>query len=287
MLLVSRVPKPPLDRFIASIWYCENDPRPLALERVLPSGSAQLIVNLKEDETRIYDPDAGGMRRLTLPGAVLSGVTSRYALIDTAEQECAAGVVFRPGGMGAFFPAPAYEMTNAVTPLELFWGRTRSAELRNRLLEAETGEARLIVLEQAVLEQATTTAFRSTVVHPAVGFALRLFEQRPETVAIATVADGAGLSAKRFIEIFRRSVGLRPKQYCRILRFQRALARAEQGRRVDWTRIAADCGYFDQSHFIHDFRSFAGITPTAYDGDRTPFRNHVKFLQAGADAVGR
>jgi AraC-like DNA-binding protein len=72
------------------------------------------------------------------------------------------------------------------------------------------------------------------------------------------------------------------KTYCRILRLQRAVAWAEQGRRADWTRIALECGYFDQAHFIHDFRSFAGITPTGYDADRTQFRNHVKFLQSGA-----
>jgi AraC-like DNA-binding protein len=68
------------------------------------------------------------------------------------------------------------------------------------------------------------------------------------------------------------------------LRFQRALACAERGRRADWTRIALDCGYFDQAHFIHDFRSFAGITPTAYDAGRTRFRNHVHFLQADSAA---
>ncbi|MGC4054112.1 MAG: helix-turn-helix domain-containing protein [Paludibaculum sp.] len=97
---------------------------------------------------------------------------------------------------------------------------------------------------------------------------------------IGALAAQTGLSPKRFIERFKAAVGLSPKHYCRILRFQGALALAEQGRRVEWTRIALDCGYFDQAHFIHDFRSFAGITPTGYQSDRTEFRNHVKFLQS-------
>ncbi len=52
-----RVPRPPLDAFVESIWVCRNEPGPQALERILPSGAAQLIVNLKEDQTRLYDPE--------------------------------------------------------------------------------------------------------------------------------------------------------------------------------------------------------------------------------------
>ena len=76
-----------------------------------------------------------------------------------------------------------------------------------------------------------------------------------------------------------------PKRYCRIRRFQRALALANRGRHIDWARVALDCGYFDQAHFIHDFRSFAGLTPTEYQSARTSFQNHVKFLQSGEDAI--
>jgi len=101
---------------------------------------------------------------------------------------------------------------------------------------------------------------------------------------VGLVAESVGLSPKRFIERFKMSVGMAPKHYCRLLRFQRALSRAERGLRVEWTRIALDCGYFDQSHFIHDFRRFAGITPTGYEANRTQFRNHVKFLQSEGPA---
>ena len=132
-----------------------------------------------------------------------------------------------------------------------------------------------------------TECLRSPALHPAVTFALDTFAGSPHVDRIAAVADSTGLSAKRFIERFKASVGMAPKQYCRILRFQRALRHAEAGRRVDWTRIALDCGYFDQAHFIHDFRSFAGITPTGYEAGRTQFRNHVKFLQSDSAAEMR
>jgi AraC-like DNA-binding protein len=99
------------------------------------------------------------------------------------------------------------------------------------------------------------------------------------------VTDTIGLSAKRFIERFEREVGVTPKRYCRIRRFQHALTLSHHDRRVDWTRVAMDCGYFDQAHFIHDFRSFSGITPTVYQSAKTSFQNHVKFLQSATDGI--
>jgi len=274
MPFLQRVPKPPLDRFIASIWYCENELRPHTLERVLPSGVAQLIVNLKEDQTRVYRPELGFRPEITSSGTILSGVQSRYCVIDTAEQECVIGVVFRPGGTVPFFRIPAHEARDSDIPLDFLWG-ARAADLREQLLEAPDPDAKLDTMERALREN-----LRWSGVHPAVAFALEAFVQRPNAVNVSAVTGMTGLSAKRFIERFKATVGVAPKHYCRILRFQEALAHAENGRRVEWTRVALDCGYFDQAHFIHDFRSFSGLTPTGYEAGRTEFRNHVKFVQS-------
>lgn len=92
------------------------------------------------------------------------------------------------------------------------------------------------------------------------------------------------MSSKRFIERFKEDVGVTPKRYCRIRRFQQAVTLAHQ-QPEDWSQVALDCGYFDQAHFIHDFRSFSGVTPTGYEANRTPFQNHVKFLQSDDGGV--
>ena len=119
-----RVPRPPLDAFIESIWVYRNDPRPHALERILPTGAAQLIVNLKEDQTRLYDPECPH-RCVATSGSVLSGVQSRFQVIDTSEQEYVAGVAFKPGGTVPFMRMPAHEASDADVPLESLWGRRR------------------------------------------------------------------------------------------------------------------------------------------------------------------
>ncbi len=281
MLFVRRVPAPPLNGFVACLWYCENRPQPHALERVLPSGSAQLIVNLKENQTRLYRPESGFACEITSSGSILSGVQSRYSVIDTAETECVAGVSFHPGGTVPFFAVPAHELRDAAIPLDLLWC-DHAVSLREQMLEARDAQTRLDILERTLAE-----VFCPCDLHPAVTFALATFARHDHTAAVSAVADQTGLSPKRFIERFKSAVGVAPKHYCRILRFQRALARSDRGGRVDWTRIALDCGYFDQAHFIHDFRDFSGITPTSYEADRTDFRAHVKFLQSAAGAAVR
>jgi AraC-like DNA-binding protein len=274
-----RVPSPPLDAFIASIWVFQNDPQPHALERILPTGAAQLIVNLKEDQTRLYDSEHPHVCTATA-GTVLSGVWSRYQVIDTSEQEYVAGVAFKPGGTVPFMRVPAHEMSDADIPLEALWGRDRTAILRERLLEGRCVDEKLDALE-AVLRE----LWAPPGLHPAVTYALAAFARTPLTTSVAAVTDAIGLSAKRFIERFKSEVGVAPKRYCRIRRFQRAVGLANRGRNVDWASVALDCGYFDQAHFIRDFRAFAGLTPTGYQAARTLFQNHVKFLQSEADTI--
>src|SRR5262245_46972747 len=107
-----RIPRPPLDCFVASIWVYRDEGRPCALERILPTGAAQLIVNLKEDQTRLYDPEPP-YRCVSTSGSVLSGMQTRFQVIDTSEQEYVAGVSFKPGGTVPLFRVPAHEASDA------------------------------------------------------------------------------------------------------------------------------------------------------------------------------
>jgi AraC-like DNA-binding protein len=274
VIYVSRRPAPPLDAAVSAVWYFRSAPRPFSLERVLPSGAAQLVINLKEDATRSYDARRGGLC-VTAPGAVVTGARTCFEVIDTDEQEHVVGVSFHPGGTRPFFAAPAQELAGPDVPLACLWPARDVTRLREQLLAAPSPEAALDVLEAAL-----AAAWRDRPLHRAVGLALATFARAPETARIATVADAVGLSRRRFIEAFSRDVGLTPKQFCRVRRFQQALRAAHAAVEVHWSEVAVSAGYFDQAHFIHDFRAFSGLTPTAYRAGRTTFQNHVTFLQS-------
>jgi transcriptional regulator GlxA family with amidase domain len=124
----------------------------------------------------------------------------------------------------------------------------------------------------AVLECALLDAARGRfTLHGAVRYAVtQLGRQR----AVASVVDEVGLSQRRFIELFRNEVGVTPKAFSRVRRFQRVLGAVEDVQDVDWAEVALSAGYFDQAHFIHDFRDFAGVSPSTYLTHRRS-RNHV------------
>jgi len=251
-----RVPPPPLSAFVDLLWISESYVQPHAQERLLPTGSMELVFTLDDD------------------GRVASGVSGARCdcmVLDTSRPFTAIGVHFKPGGGFPFFDPPAGDLHGLHVPLDALWGRFADA-VRDELWDAKTPGARFRILEQALLKKSAGRLGR----HPAVRCALEEFGAA-RTRSISDVTAQIGLSPRRFIELFRREVGLTPKMFCRIRRFQQVLHTIETVPEFDWADIALQCGYFDQAHFIHDFRAFSGINPSSYVRQRTS-RNHVAIL---------
>jgi AraC-like DNA-binding protein len=183
------------------------------------------------------------------------------------------GVQFHPGGAFPFLGLPPGETHNLHVPLEALWGAL-AKEIRERLLGAKSAAETFQILESVLLARARGGFDR----HPAVAFALKEFQGAPHAKAIGGVTEQIGLSARRFIDVFEREVGLTPKLFCRVRRFQKVLRLIRSGREIDWIEIALSCGYYDQAHFIHNFRAFSGINPSTYVASCTPHMNHVPIL---------
>jgi AraC-like DNA-binding protein len=272
MILRTYIPRPPLSEFVDLFWHCEGTPPAHAQERLLPDGSMELVFNLRDDLLRVYEPQKTKSFR-SFRGAVVCGPRSEFFVIDTAQQRSLVGVHFKPGGAFPFLGLPANELQGTHVSLETLWG-TQAADVRERLLEATTVEARFHILEHAFWAQIRRPLAR----HPAVAFALQKFQGAPSQ-KISDVLEQIGLSQRRFIEVFDKEVGLTPKQYCRIRRFQEVLRRIHRRQHIEWPDVAVVCGYFDQAHFIHDFRAFSGLNPTLYLAQYTEHLNHVPLGQ--------
>jgi AraC-like DNA-binding protein len=234
------IPPPPLTDLVEAFWLWQSDPAAHTKERVLPTGAMQLFLDLG-DETS---------------APRMCGARSECVVVDTLAWVI--GVQFKPGGAFPFLHVAAGELQDAHMPLDALWG-SEAVALRDRLREAQTPADKFRVLERALLAQADRPLAR----HPAVAFALKEF-QGGSPLTIGEVTRRVGLSPKKFIQLFTGEVGLTPKLFCRIRRFQAVLRRIRLGRPVEWTSTALECDYYDQSHFIRDFRAFCGLSPTAY-----------------------
>lgn len=268
-ILQLRPSSPALAPFVESFWHFTSD-WTHRRERILPNGTMQLLVNLHEDELRTYE--VGGTEPRRMGGAAIAGAYGRAFGIDTDEQRCVVGVAFRPGGAAPFFREPCDALREDHVELDRVWCRD-GALLRERLLEEKSPEALLHRLEAVLLERLA----RPLEVDKPVEFALSALDRG---APVGRITERLGMTAKRFIRHFERAVGITPKRYGRIRRFSRVLEAVELGRDVNWSQVAADCGYYDQAHLIHEFHEFAGMSPTRYRPRAEGDRNHA------VDALG-
>lgn len=254
MLFLVHKPAPGLAQFVDHLW-CLNDAPVHEREHVLPAGTLELVVNLAEDEFRIYDRE--DPRRCTrFSGAMVSGAYGRYFVIDTREHASIMGVHFKPGGALPFFGVPPGALADLHVELSQLWGGAAARELRERLGSARTPKLRFQLLERALLDRLSA----ALELRPAACAGLDWLSRGRK---VGDVAEELALSRRRFVTVFSEDVGLTPKRFALISRFQRALARAGQLDEPDWSQLALDSGYFDQSHMVRDFGELSGLAPTA------------------------
>ena len=270
MLYLEHNPQPALAPFIKTLWYACDPHATHRHERVLPTGRAQIVLSLARD----YLTDASNpINPLEhSPAGIFLGIYSRHQQIDAIDFTELIGIAFHPGGTAAFFPEDAHIFTNCETSLSDLWGRA-SLNLRNDLREAPTPEQKFALLEFVLLTRLSLSKHQHR--DPIIDYALTHLHTSPGTTTIAELTRTTGLSPRRLSERFNQLVGVSPKLYCRIQRFQQALQQMHRGADVHWAELALNCGYYDQSHFANDFRAFSGLSATDYSTTNRIWANHI------------
>jgi AraC-like DNA-binding protein len=233
----------------------------------MPNGQVHLMVNLAEDEFRTY----GTIRAQQLSqhaGAVVAGPHAKSVVIDTRAQRWLAAVEFRHSGASRFFSMPMTEISNQVVQLQDVWRSDRTS-LRERLLDARTAASKFRVFEKVLLDHLRPEF------DPAVQHAITALRAG---VPVSQVAFRLGLSPRTLARRFSSQVGMTPKRFGRVHRLQRVLRAVRLSSRPDWCALAAEHGYTDQAHLIHDFRDLADITPSEYKPHSQQRNNHVPIV---------
>jgi AraC-like DNA-binding protein len=235
-------------------WTLELDGDSSAVQRVVPDGRPELILNLGDPFEAFQD----GEWRLQ-PRAFLAGQITGPLLLRPSGPAKIIGVHFHPDGASRVFGQPMHELADQFLPVDF-------------------GEADDIrALDAALLHRATPG-------DPLAAEAVR--RMKKGSADIADLASDLGISCRQFERRFQNAVGLSPKLFSRIQRFQQVFqVIGDEG--PNWVGAAVECGYYDQAHLIRDFKDFSGETPAVLlAGDQLARHFLSHFSNTAAAAIG-
>jgi len=165
-------------------------------------------------------------------------------------------IMFRPEGFYRLFSTPMDEITDGDYEAHSVLG-SFVEQVRDRLGECESFDKRVCLVEKLLMQRALQAPDLD-----GIGAAASRILQGGGQAAIPILADEAGLSLRQFERRFIRQVGVRPKLFTRMTRFEGALERKARFVNASWTDVAQEFGYYDQMHMVHDFAEFTGGTPS-------------------------
>lgn len=217
--------------------------------RVVPDTSIVLVLRYAG---RVRTEEEG-----LLPPFVLSGLRKSARVLHYERGTGNVLVLFKEGGARSFFPIPFHELFGSSHDLGAFVRGSVLAEVEERLAEAADDMQRVAVVESFLLDRLNETAGDRLV-----WAAVNKIKNTGGEVRIGELLRDIPLSRDPFEKRFRQVVGASPKQFSSIVRFRNLIN--GYSKQDSLTRTAYEAGYFDQAHFIKDFRTFTGKTPGAF-----------------------
>ena len=239
---------------IKRYWAIENvlDKEEICVQRIIPTGLTELLLYFTPR------PKVLNSNKYLSDNAALYGHQKDFYDIELTGDLSVFSIVFEPQGLMQFFKFPLHEICNQNVPLKYLSGQD-GLDLEEKMSEAVTFEQRVCIVEKFLMQNITVDLeFRR------ISRIIELIKSSGGNININQLISEACLCRKQFERIFAERVGISPKQYQKIIRFQFVLFQKQQNVDLNMTELSYESGYFDQSHFIKDFKSLCGMTPKQY-----------------------
>ena len=250
-------PSNTLAPYIKRYWAIENtlDKGETCVQRIIPTGLSELMLYFTPRPKILT-----GNKRLS-DNVALYGLQNDFYDMELAGELSVFSIVFQPQGLMRFFKFPLHEICNQNVPLKFLCGQA------GRDLEEKMGEAATFQQRVGIVEAYLQDLLRNNLLDfefRRISHIVELIKRTKGNILIPQMASEACLSRKQFERIFSGHIGISPKQYLKIIRFQFAIFLKQRNAGLNMTELSCDSGYFDQSHFISDFKSLSGLTPKRY-----------------------
>ncbi len=250
-------PHPDLASIVAFYWTLEvpkeADPQ---RQRIIPDGHIEMIFIIGDDIKRLT---SDGSYVLQPRAMILGQRTEPFYVLPTGRVESFA-VSFYPYGFSNFVTTPIHQLSNTETPLHDLLDEQATQELQRTVIAATDTKSRIHLVENFLLQQLQNAATIDKIVQSTIDVMYSTKGQTP----IGTISKKDQAKKKQLERKFKKQVGLSPKQLSKVIRLQAAL-KMMLGKNTDnLTKVAYESGYYDQSHFIRDFKTFTGVNPNDF-----------------------
>jgi AraC-like DNA-binding protein len=255
VLLASR-PVPALRHLIRHYYQVQDSLLGCVTLQPVPARSPQILEFMFGTRYQVLRTDREATENVRAVALVGSRTSPSVELILSGNVD-AFTIVFQPGAFSTLFGVPAVELTNGDFDGEEVLGN-RINELYTRLGEVSAFHDRAHVADSFLTAIRRASESVSAIVRTAMAVI-----RNNGSVPISELAHQTGLGLRQFERRFDHEIGISPKLYARIVRFEAALQRRAVSPTTRWTDIAHDLGYHDQMHMVHDFTRLSGDSPDA------------------------
>lgn len=257
------LPSAILKPYIRHYYSFESDSATEFDDIVFPSGDMEVIFNLGGGT---WESSVAG-KFIKTPPIELWGQITKPLPIKSKGKHRMLGIKFFTHSAAYFFNDEIGVFNDRIFDLSDILG-TAVKGLHEQLLETTDVTQRLGLLERFLIQRLVANEKKVFKVDK-VADILKSIKRNPEENSIGNIASNHGITPRYLQKLIYQNTGLSAKSFHKINRFQHSLqlmAKNDQ----PFTSIAYECGYFDQSHFIRDFKSFTGTTPSDYIENRSP-----------------
>lgn len=256
-----------LEPFIKYYWILDYESNVVEPIRVIPYGCVQFTFYLGERINSFGSNNDSSYK----DQAVVTGQISSFFDVFPQGKIRLITIVFKPFGAKPFFDFPIFEIQNNIIPIKDI-NNKEWLDLENRLGDCVDNKSIVSCLENNLLkklEKNTLFNSYSSINNERIMLAINRIDDSKGTINIKDLSSLACLSDKQFNRIFADYVGMNPKNFLRIIRYQSFLLKLQNSnikdtKAVDFLDLVYDCGYYDQSHLINNFKEFTGYTPKEY-----------------------
>ncbi len=248
-----------LSAFVKCFWSLDALPLGIAERQlIVPDGCMEMIFHYGD----LYQQYAEDGSYFVQPRSFVFGQITRHLEIAATGTSGIMAARFLPDGYVPFLTVELSKMENRAVPIKDLFG-DEGSRLEHSVLSASTNEERIKIIEQFLISKLSTSKAVDSISKSSVEVLLNLKGQ----VSVDELSNQLGISKRQLERKFSSAIGLSPKQLSKMIRLQATLKRLEQKRFTSLTALAYDGGYFDQSHFIKDFKEFTGMSPRQFYAD--------------------